>query len=128
MHRAIVENIVESTVALISFFPFRMHCILIPKSKFLLYFFYVASDSVESQRKGIVKIFYPVASAEKSIFKTLPGPDDRKIAARLNDAIPIRVVAMHFCVPDTLQFRMFRAIVITSTPNSRFRLKTHFGT
>jgi len=112
--RRILTVILNITLA----FDFRI------SSKFLLYFFYVASESVESQRKGIVKIFYPFTS----IFKTLPGLEDRKIAARLNDAVPIRTVAMHFCVPDTLHFRMFRAIVITSAPEARFRFKTHFGT
>jgi len=98
-------------------------------AKLLLYIFYVASESVESQRKGIVNIMFPSTSAAHSVFKSLPGPEDLKIAERLNTSFPIRNVATHFCIPDTILFRAFRAmILVTMTANDdKFRTKTHIG-
>jgi hypothetical protein len=100
------------------------------KGKLLLYMFYVASESVESQRKGVVNIFFPSTSAVHSVFKSLPGPEDRKLAERLNNAFPIRLVATHFCIPDTILFRVFRAMILLTLQENheKFRTKTHIGT
>ena len=89
-----------------------------------------ASESVESQRKGIVKIIYPTnLNVDRSTIQSLPSPEERKIAETMNDAIPIRVVALHFCVPDTFMSRLFRAMLILSFSRSegRFRVISHSG-
>ena len=101
--------------------------------RFLMYFMCVAADSVESQRRGMVLLFYPSPDSMgfdgDSMFKTLPSPNDRKLADRFNVAIPIRICAVHLCLPDTLFFRLFRsAMVLSFQSSSRLRLKTHTGT
>ena len=89
----------------------------------------VAAESVESQRKGLVLLFYPSTCTVDSVFKTLPNPEEQKLAGKFNDAMPIRVVAIHGCFPDSLFFRMFRSIMLLSyRSHTRFRFKTHVGT
>ena len=98
-----------------------------------MYFMCVAADSVESQRRGLILLFYPspdsMGSDGDSMFKTLPSLYDRKLANRFNVAIPIRICAVHLCLPDTLFFRLFRSIMVLSFQSSaKLRLKTHTGT
>ena len=86
----------------------------------------VASESVESQRKGIVKIVHPTNPSDFG--KSFPGPEDRKLAGVMNSSMPIRLVAFHICAPDSLFFRMFRALIIlTKSGDQKYRVLTHFG-
>lgn len=95
-------------------------------ARIILYIFYVASESVESQRRGIAQIVYP-SSISASLLTSLPGEEDRKLAARFNRSVPIRVVAMHICFPDTFFWRSFRAMILLSKQEEKFRVKTHPG-
>lgn len=97
----------------------------------LVYIFYVAAESIESQRKGIVFVFYPSTCNGfdvDSILKTLPRPHERKLASKFNKALPIRPAAIHLCFPESIFFRIFRSILLLSFRSStRFRFKTHSG-
>lgn len=95
-------------------------------TRLIFYFMTVASESVETQRKGIVKVVYPTNT---SAFTTsLPSPSERQLATKMNAAIPMRLIAFHICSPDTLFFKFLRAmVIITKHGNGKFRVRTHTG-
>lgn len=94
--------------------------------KIIMYLITVASASVESQRKGCIQIVHP---SNPSVFGTsFPGPEDRKLASKMNHSMPIRMVAFHMCAPDTMFFRIFRAIIqLSMTGDQKYRMNTHIG-
>jgi len=92
--------------------------------KVLMYLMHVASENVESQKRGVIFIII----SSKISFSVLPSPDNQRFAQKMNDSFPIRLVAMHFCIPETMYYRMLQSIVLLShTSETRFRYKTHFG-
>jgi len=96
-------------------------------AKILFYYMLVASECIETQRKGIVKICYPTVFSS-NFLGVLPGPDHRRIASKMNASYPVRLVAMHICAPDTFFFRVLRAIVIvTKHGDQKFRVVSHSG-
>ena len=102
------------------------HCI--SKGKILYYFMLVASESVESQRRGLVKVLYP-SNFSKDPLSLLPTREHQRLAAKMNASFPIRLVAMHICHPDTFFFRLFRAIlIVTKYGDTKFRVVSHYGT
>lgn len=105
---------------------FSFHCI--PKAKILYYFMLVASESVESQRRGLVKVLYPT-NFSKDTLTVLPTREHQGIATKMNASYPIRLVAMHICHPDTFLFRLLRALLIlTKYGDGKFRVIAHYGT
>lgn len=100
----------------------------ISKTKILYYFMLVASESVESQRRGLVKVLYP-SNFSKATSPTLPTRENQLLAAKMNASYPIRLVAMHICHPDTFFFRLLRALLIlTKHGDGKFRVVAHYGT
>ncbi len=95
------------------------------------YFHYIASNDVEGQRKGMVSI----AWAEGD-FTNTPMPlrsESRRLYGCLLRGMPIRMAAGHFCVPDTLYFRLLTYFIVTVIdanigPNSLPRHRIHVGT
>mmetsp|Transcript_20998 Transcript_20998/g.43231 ORF Transcript_20998/g.43231 Transcript_20998/m.43231 type:complete len:475 (+) Transcript_20998:260-1684(+) len=96
-------------------------------AKILYYFMLVASESVESQRRGLVKVLYPSNFSEDPL-SLLPTREHQRLAAKMNASFPIRLVAMHICHPDTFFFRLFRAIlIVTKYGDTKFRVVSHYG-
>jgi len=96
-------------------------------TKILYYFMLVASESVESQRRGLVKVLYP-SNFSKATSPTLPTRENQLLAAKMNASYPIRLVAMHICHPDTFFFRLLRALLIlTKHGDGKFRVVAHYG-
>ena len=99
------------------------------------YFYYIASNDVESQRKGMVAI----AWAEGD-FTNTPMPlrsESRRLYRCLLRGMPIRRAAVHFCVPDNLYFRLLSSFYVTvidvnsgsdSLPRHRFHVGTFIDT
>lgn len=89
--------------------------------KFFIYFWWVASEDVETQQKGLVSIFWP---------ETHTMPDKREVeeAERVFAAVPIRITALHQCLPDTPAARLVKAVVAISLDvETRTRMKFHSG-
>ena len=91
-----------------------------------MYMITVASEGVESQRKGCIQIVHP--SNPSGFGTSFPGPEDRKMASRMNRSMPIRMVAFHLCAPDTMFFRIMRALIqLSMTGDQKYRINTHIG-
>jgi hypothetical protein len=113
---------------------------------------WVVTEDVESQRKGLVGVFWwpmtcgitptkkvmvstsdsesddPNPSSQQEGFGYMPGPRDHIIGARLFAGAPGRVVAIHICLPDKQIFHFFRSSLALGLDNSRKRIKIHTGT
>jgi len=97
------------------------------RMKIRLYMHYVASNDVESQRKGIICIAWPEGD-----FTNTPMPltkENRRLLRLFLDATPIRIVCVHFCMPDTLYFQLLRSFLIIVMPSyMTSRLRFHVAT
>jgi hypothetical protein len=89
--------------------------------KFYIYFWWVAAEDVETQRNGIVNIFWPDEL-------TFPLKRESEEADRVLTAVPGRITAMHQCLKDGPLFRLMNAVVILSLDvETKTRLKFHTG-
>lgn len=126
-----------------------------PTMKALLYVWSVLIEDVEAQRKGLVGIFWPRYvdhghKGKSSIKPTepiklthkrgmrqpyttllsdeVPDANSRSTGIRFFEALPIRVSAMHICLPDIPYLRMIRNVLFFIMGESfRSRVKFHDG-
>eukprot|EP00537_Pseudo-nitzschia_pungens_P004895 CAMPEP_0172360306 /NCGR_PEP_ID=MMETSP1060-20121228/4361_1 /TAXON_ID=37318 /ORGANISM="Pseudo-nitzschia pungens, Strain cf. cingulata" /LENGTH=492 /DNA_ID=CAMNT_0013082265 /DNA_START=259 /DNA_END=1738 /DNA_ORIENTATION=- len=100
--------------------------------KLLIYILHVASeDSIDSQRRGLVAIAWSGDDITKLRLPGTPGNEAVELpnGKSLVDAIPIRLVGMHFCYPNNPFFRILKAFyVIAFGERWRTRLVFHHGT
>ena len=108
------------------------------KIKAYFYFWMVASNDVETQQKGVVFLVYPTISKKDGGSGSskgatisqmmLPNQTDRILHKKCNEAAPIRIAAVHFCLPNTPFFHLLRSVMTMTLPVSyRNRLKFHVG-
>ncbi|OEU23355.1 hypothetical protein FRACYDRAFT_233528 [Fragilariopsis cylindrus CCMP1102] len=106
--------------------------------KAYFYFWMVASNDVETQQKGVVFLVYPTISKKDGGSGSskgatisqmmLPNQIDRILHKKCNEAAPIRIAAVHFCLPNTPFFHLLRSVMTMTLPVSyRNRLKFHVG-
>ncbi len=116
--------------------------------KVLYYLQYVVTEDVESQRRGLVGVFWwpsnsgitKTSSADASSSESeseeltatdgepdMLGPRDHIIGARLFSGAPGRVAAVHVCFPDKPIFHWFRSALALGLGKSRQRIKIHSG-
>ena len=89
--------------------------------KFFIYFWWVAGEDVETQQKGLISVFWP---------ETHNFPDKREAeeAERIFAAVPIRITALHQCLPDSPAARLVKAVISLSLDvETRTRMKFHSG-
>mmetsp|Transcript_5055 Transcript_5055/g.10465 ORF Transcript_5055/g.10465 Transcript_5055/m.10465 type:complete len:487 (-) Transcript_5055:248-1708(-) len=103
-----------------------LHLDLKMRMKLRCYFYYVASNDVESQRKGLVSIVWVQGD-----FTNTPMPlrkESRLLYGLALSGLPLRRASTHFCAPDTLYFRLLSSFVITSLfrSSSLSRIRFHF--
>ena len=99
--------------------------------KIRAYFYYIASNDVETQRKGMVFIGWAEGD-----FTSTPMPlstESRRLYRCMLRGMPVRRTAVHFCVPDTLYFRLLSSFFVTvivpsGGSNSLVRSRLHVGT
>jgi hypothetical protein len=93
--------------------------------KAYFYFWMSAAEDIESQQKGVVFLVWP---GNNSHARNTPSEKDRALHTKCNAAAPIRVVAVHFCLPDEPFFHLLRSIMaMTLGMTYRLRLKFHVG-
>jgi hypothetical protein len=131
-------------------FPLKL-TVLVQQMKIIYYMQWVLTEDVESQRKGIVGVFWwpkssgitptkkimvstsdsesddPNPSRQHDGFCHTPGPRDHIVGARLFAGAPGRVAAIHICLPDKQIFHLFRSSLALGLDNSRKRIKVHTG-
>ena len=108
---------------------------LLSKTKIHIYMLLAASRDVESQQKGIVATVFPTSSPSPSFLLTDRRNQLRgiRLSNELEDAMPIRICACHFCItmsparhlnlPEKILFSM---ISKASSPIIN-RIKMHLG-
>ncbi|KAG7340694.1 hypothetical protein IV203_024237 [Nitzschia inconspicua] len=116
--------------------------------KIIYYLHWVLTDDDESQRKGLVGVFWwpttsgitrnqntvddsesddPNTPVHPDGFAYMPGPRDHIVGARLFSGSPGRVAAIHICLPDKQIFHFFRSSLALGLNATRRRIKVHTG-
>lgn len=104
----------------------------IPQMKVLLYLWVVAAEDVESQRKGMIVISISgpkitVEEQEKNTKQQKFHQNRVKTHATVGWAVPMRPVAIHFCLPDTTLHNILARIYGMALGNWSARVKFHLG-
>jgi hypothetical protein len=90
--------------------------------KVLLYLMWVAGEDVETQRRGLVVIFWP------SINTVILDRNWVENGQKTVQGFPLRGVALHMCLANTLAFRMLKAQIGLAIPKDvRRRFQFHLG-
>mmetsp|Transcript_10674 Transcript_10674/g.25291 ORF Transcript_10674/g.25291 Transcript_10674/m.25291 type:complete len:490 (+) Transcript_10674:246-1715(+) len=94
--------------------------------KILFYLLWVAGEDLETQRKGIVVVIWPVSDVA---IKHLKNKDSLiQTQKEQLKGTPVRTCSYHFCVPDNPLFQVLRMIFTMSLEKrKRSRLKFHIG-
>eukprot|EP00533_Pseudo-nitzschia_delicatissima_P009889 CAMPEP_0116087644 /NCGR_PEP_ID=MMETSP0327-20121206/5468_1 /TAXON_ID=44447 /ORGANISM="Pseudo-nitzschia delicatissima, Strain B596" /LENGTH=598 /DNA_ID=CAMNT_0003578715 /DNA_START=114 /DNA_END=1910 /DNA_ORIENTATION=- len=119
----------------------------VTRAKIHFYLWWVASKSVETQRKGVVVVTFhnpaisdatPSSATTESVSSAIDRDEDfeeirglpslrfAKIYVMARRGMPIRVVAFHTCTPDTPYYSIIRAYN-SAMVEERARLKFHIG-
>jgi len=116
------------------------------QGKIHFYLWLVASESVESQRRGIVfvTIQNPSLSDSTTTGSTssnhgenfsdlqeqsrLPSIEFLKLSMVHRQALPIRMSAYHLCTPDTPFYGVLQSLITAVMTGERCRVKVHVGT
>ncbi len=98
-----------------------------------LYMMQVLSTDEWTQKCGCVMIFHS-ASYEKETenyggeMKFLQEPNIKEKIRKFIASFPVRVAAVHFCFPQTLQYRLAASALSLISPTMvRVRIRTHLG-
>lgn len=79
----------------------------------------MAGEDIETQQRGVISIFWPGGH-------NFPDKREAEEAERVFAAVPLRITALHQCLPDTAIFRLTKAVVILSLDvEMRTRMKFH---
>jgi hypothetical protein len=104
---------------------------VVHKTKFVQYLIDVLSQDLETQKQGVVLLFWgvPEMSPYHKEYKPIPDMEGEKLSnAKLFASPPVRISAVHFCSPDNTFFRFVSGIVIVSMGmDQRVRVRTHCG-
>jgi hypothetical protein len=90
--------------------------------KLLIYMFWVSSEEVETQRKGLVVINWP--NSDVPLF---PERKEPVLGQQAMQAVPMRVAALHMCLPDKVAYRLVKANIALIMGDERKRIKIHLG-
>jgi hypothetical protein len=92
--------------------------------KIFLYMVFVGGEDEETQRNGIVMLFWP-GSREL----LLPASKHRGLVQRAFTGVPTRFASFHFCFPSTPFFQMARMMISITlkSGNGITRVKVHTG-
>lgn len=120
------------------------------RAKIHFYLWWVASESVESQRRGIVFITIhnpalsdctteAVSTAQKNgmghdgtqeqqqEISGLPSMQFAKLCTHRRDCLPVRMSAFHLCTPDSPFYSMLQNFTTAILSGERCRIKVHVG-
>jgi hypothetical protein len=91
----------------------------------------IASEDVESQRKGVVLVVWPGGPGND--WKGLDTSDrrSRHLLSQRHEVLPIRFAGYHYCMPDNPIFRLIRSFAILYGGlggEMKARMRFHIGT
>lgn len=92
--------------------------------KIFMYMVFVAGEDEETQRNGIVILFWPGSKELR-----LPASRHRGLVSKVISAMPTRFASFHFCFPSTPFFQMARMMITVALKggNDITRVKVHTG-
>ena len=95
--------------------------------KIFLYLMLTASESVETQQKGIISIIFP--GTKFSAEAESPGIRLDRIVflKRIYENLPVRTSSVHVCLPNVPYIHLFRTSLIMTMTSHRKRMKFHNG-
>lgn len=82
-------------------------------------------NQLETQRKGVVVVHFPSTQHVQSNFSFAMAREKPKMFARPFASIPLRMVALHFCLPNIPWVKTMSSLLVLS--NLVPRSKYHFG-
>ena len=92
--------------------------------KIFLYIYHTLVCDIETQMKGLViLVWYDT----KSKINANPDITRIKMLVKIHEASPVRLSAVHMCVPDTPVFRFRQSILTLAIGQNRSRLRIHLG-
>jgi hypothetical protein len=82
------------------------------------------AEDVETQQKGCVLVFFQ----SNPMTRVFSARSEREESRRNMSVFPIRVSAIHTCLPDNPAFSLIKAAVMASlNPEIRTRMRFHSG-
>ena len=101
-----------------------------PQLKLYHYTAMVATEDVESQRRGVVLVVWPGGAGKDWSKRQLPDKRARHLVTRRHEVIPMRYAGYHYCMPEIPVFRLVRAFAVLYVIRSEIksRMKFHIGT
>ena len=92
--------------------------------KIFLYMAFVGGEDVETQRNGMVMLFWPGCKETR-----VPNSAHRTLVGRFLRSMPTRFASFHFCFPKTAFFEMIRVVLSISLKQGKSitRVKLHTG-
>jgi len=92
--------------------------------KIFMYMVFVAGEDPETQRNGVVMLFWP-----GTLELQLPSPSYRKLVGQYIRCSPTRIISFHFCFPPTPFFLMLRTVISAALQVAKriTRVKVHTG-
>jgi hypothetical protein len=88
--------------------------------------FYVVTDDVETQRRGVVFIIWPGPTNDLKL--SFPDKKEHITGARIFEAAPIRMCAFHFCIRDGPAATMIKAgLTLMMGEDNRSRIRFDSG-
>ena len=126
--------------------------LIVFKAKIHVYLWWIASESVETQRKGMIllivhnpkitdastpesdnrsgqdkQFFDEDAGTSKSDLGGLPSFQFAKIYVQRRKCLPLRMTAFHICTPDSPYYSIVRSFNTAMVKDERTRVKMHIG-
>lgn len=100
---------------------------LVTRVKILIYIIFVASEDVETQRKGLTSIIWPgTKQPEEDEVGNLKF-NRILFMKRVFECLPVRTCSIHFSLSNTPFYQTARTLLILSMPQFVTRMKCHVG-
>ncbi len=91
----------------------------------ILYFLQHFSDDVETQRKGMVIIYFPTSRFDSM---SINEPEARQYLRAITASAAVRISAIHVCLPDSPLYRFIGALYKVVFPKDlAVRIRIHTG-
>ena len=90
----------------------------------------VASENIETQRKGVILIVWPGGSGKDWKKRQFPDARARHLVSMRHEVVPIRYAGYHYCMPDNRVFRLIRSFAVLFGgigSQTKARMKLHIG-
>jgi len=105
---------------------FGLHYNYDSRVKLYLYMFYVVTDDIETQRRGVVFVIWPGPTNEFKL--SFPDKKEHVTGARIFESSPIRICAIHFCIRDGPVANMIKAgLILMMGEENRSRIRLDSG-